>query len=145
MSNCRSGLGLPSSHPWRRFSGTRFSCVLHADWRMYQEQAVRDALSNKAMHAWVAESAGKVVAFVAATLHSDRLIGEIWMLAVDPEHQEVGVGTALTEFATDWLRDSGMQVAMVQTGGDAGHAPVRQVYAKSGYTLFPAAQYHKAL
>jgi GNAT superfamily N-acetyltransferase len=118
---------------------------LHGDWRIYQDQAVRDALSNNAMHVWVAEGVGKVVAFVAATLDSARLIGEIWMLAVDPEHQEVGVGTVLTEFATEWLRDSGMQVAMVQTGGDAGHAPARHVYEKSGYTLFPAAQYYKAL
>ncbi len=118
---------------------------LHGDWRIYQEQSVRDVLANDAMHAWVAESGRTVVAFVAATLHADRLIGEIWMLAVDPEHQEVGVGTALTQFATDWLRESGMKVAMVHTGGDPGHAPARRVYEQSGYTLFSAAQYYKAL
>ena len=125
--------------------GSEIFVRLHGDWRMYQEQSVRDALSNSAMHVWVADTGQRVVAFVAATVHSVRRIGEIWMLAVDPEHQERGVGSALTEFATDWLRDSGMQVAMVHTGGDAGHAPARRVYERSGYTLYPASQYYKAL
>ena len=67
------------------------------------------------------------------------------MLAVDPGAQDRGVGTALTEFATDWLRSSGMRVAMVGTGGDPGHAPARRVYEKAGYTLLPLARYFRAL
>lgn len=43
------------------------------------------------------------------------------MLAVDPDHQDAGLGTALTQSATDWLRGSGMRIAMVETGGDRGH------------------------
>jgi GNAT superfamily N-acetyltransferase len=72
-------------------------------------------------------------------------MGEIWMLAVDPDHQERGVGLALTEHATQWLRDAGMRVAMVETGGDAGHAPARQVYEKAAYTALPVVRYFKAL
>ncbi len=49
-------------------------------------------------------------------------IGEIYMLAVDPDHQGGGIGTALTEFALARIKDAGMAVAMVETGGDAGHA-----------------------
>src|SRR5207244_4454374 len=95
------------------------------------------------MRVWVAEADRRVVAFVAATLHRERLLGEIWMLAVDPDHQERGAGTALTEFATDWLRDSGMRVAMVETGGDSGHAPARRVYEKADYTPSPAVRYSR--
>ena len=118
---------------------------LHGDWRQYQAKAVRETLADRAMRVWVAEAERGVVAFVAATLHEERLIGEIWMLAVDPDDQDRGVGTALTEFATDWLRDSGMQVAMVETGGDPGHAPARRTYEKADYTLLPVARYFKAL
>ena len=118
---------------------------LHGDWRQYQERSVRDTLANSEMRVWVAEADQRVVAFVAATLHRERLLGEIWMLAVDPDHQERGVGTALTEFATDWLRASGMRVAMVETGGDSGHAPARRVYEKADYTPSPAVRYFKAL
>jgi len=38
-----------------------------------------------------------------------------------------------------------MKVAMVETGGDPGHAPARHVYEKAGYTLLPIARYYKNL
>jgi GNAT superfamily N-acetyltransferase len=67
------------------------------------------------------------------------------MLAVDPPHQRAGIGRALTEHATTTLRDAGMRVAFLSTGGDPGHAPARALYEHSGYRLFPSAQYFKAL
>ena len=118
---------------------------LHGDWRQYQEKDVRDTLADDATKVWVAEAARGVVGFVAAKLHSQRQIGEIWMLAVDPDEQGRGIGTALTEVATGWLREAGMTVAMVETGGDSGHAPARRVYEKAGYTLLTVARYFKAL
>lgn len=118
---------------------------LHGDWRQYQEKDVRDTLADDATQVWVAEAARGVVGFVAAKLHPERHIGEIWMLAVDPDEQGRGIGTALTEVATGWLREAGMTVALVETGGDSGHAPARRVYEKAGYTLLPVARYFKAL
>ena len=67
------------------------------------------------------------------------------MLAVDPAAQDRGTGTALTEFATAWLRDAGMRIAMVETGGDDGHAAARRVYERAGYALLPVARYFRAL
>jgi ribosomal protein S18 acetylase RimI-like enzyme len=118
---------------------------LHGDWRPYQEKAVRDTLADGATQVWVAEAARGVVGFVAAKLNPERHIGEIWMLAVDPDEQRRGIGTALTEVATGWLRDAGMAVAMVETGSDSGHAPARRVYEKVNYTVLPVARYFKAL
>jgi GNAT superfamily N-acetyltransferase len=66
-------------------------------------------------------------------------------LAVDPAHQRRGVGLALTDHATEWLRAAGMKVAAVGTGGDAGHAPAGKLYERSGYHLFPIAHYYKPL
>lgn len=118
---------------------------LHGDWRRYQEQAVRDTLADGTMLIWVAETARAVAGFVAAKLHPENRLGEVWMLAVDPDAQLRGLGTALTEFATDRLRDAGMVVAMIETGGDPGHAPARRVYEKANYTVLPVARYFKAL
>ena len=50
-------------------------------------------------------------------------------------------GTRLTTFALDRMRD----VAMVETGGDPGHAPARRSYEKAGFTLLPIGRYFKAL
>jgi len=118
---------------------------LHPDWREDQATAVRGTLANDAMQTWVAEDDQRVVAFVAVTLHRETHTGEIWMVAVDPKAQGQGLGTILTDHATDWLRGSGMRVAMIDTGGDAGHAPARRVYEKAGYTLLPVARYFKAI
>lgn len=72
-------------------------------------------------------------------------MGEIYMIAVDPNFQGRGIGTALIKFTLTWMRDAGMSVAMVETGGDPGHAPARRTYEKAGFGLFPVARYFKKL
>jgi ribosomal protein S18 acetylase RimI-like enzyme len=95
---------------------------------------------------WVAEVDGTAVGFVAVELHHpERSMGEISMLAVDPDHQGGGIGTALTEFALDRLKEAGMTVAMVETGGDPGHAAARRTYENAGCVLLPIARYFKNL
>jgi GNAT superfamily N-acetyltransferase len=126
--------------------GSELTIRLHGAWRRTQEMEVRDTVADEAMHVWVAETERGVVGFVAANMFdTERLIGEIFMLAVDPDGQHQGVGTALTEFATAWLHTSGMRVAMIGTGGDPGHAPARRVYERVGYTPIPMVRYFKAL
>src|SRR5262245_30104500 len=123
---------------------------LHGDWRQYQESAVRAVLADDAIRVWVAMAADhdagvRIAGFVAATLNVNRLIGEIVMLAVRPDEQNRGIGTGLTEFATDWLRAAGMHVAMVETGGDEGHAPARRCYERADYQPLPIARYFQPL
>ena len=129
----------------KQILGEELFDILRGDWRVSQEQAVRDVLADPAEHIWIAESGGMLVGWVAATLHDDSGIGEIYMIAVDPDAQNQGVGKALTDVATGWLRESGMRVALVETGGDEGHAPARRVYENAGYTALPAVRYFKAL
>jgi len=89
---------------------------------------------------------GAVVGFVAIELHRpERGMGEISMLAVDPDHQGGGIGTALTKFVLERLEEAGMKVAMVETRGDPGHAAARRTYEKAGYVLLPIARYFKNL
>jgi GNAT superfamily N-acetyltransferase len=118
---------------------------LRGDWRAGQATEVRDVLADPTHRVWVAEIDEEPLGFVAARLHNDSGVGEIYMIAVDPAAQGQGVGTALTEVATDWLRQSGMRVAMVETGGDPGHASARRVYEKANYTALPAVRFFKVL
>ncbi len=71
--------------------------------------------------------------------------GHTNIIAVDPDFQGQGIGSALIEFALEWMKDAGMSVAMVETGGDSGHAPARHTYEKMGFGLFPVARYFKKL
>ncbi len=107
---------------------------------------MRDVLTDSAQRVWIAEDGGeRAIGFVAARLHREQNLGEIYMIAVDPSAQGQGVGAALTRVATDWLRQSGTRVAVVETGGDRGHAPARRLYETAGYTALPAVRFFKSL
>jgi GNAT superfamily N-acetyltransferase len=114
-------------------------------WRASQQQAVEAVCADEDTHVWVAIEADATVGFVAVKLHTAASMGEIYMIAVDPDVQGRGIGTALTTFALDWIKDAGMTIAMVETGGDPGHAPARQTYEKAGFGLLPVARYFKKL
>ena len=129
-----------------RVLGSEIFRRLHPDWSEDQRRAVEDVCAALKGRVWVAEVDEAAVGFVAIELHHPKHgMGEISMLAVDPDYQGGGIGTALTGFALDRLKDAGMKVAMVETGGDPGHAAARRTYEKAGYVRLPIARYFKNL
>jgi ribosomal protein S18 acetylase RimI-like enzyme len=114
-------------------------------WRVSQQKAIEDVCTAKDTSVWVAIDAGSTVGFVAVKLHSEDSMGEIYMVAVDPDFQGRGIGSSLIEFALTQMKDAGMSIAMVETAGDPGHAPARHTYEKAGFELFPVARYFKTL
>jgi GNAT superfamily N-acetyltransferase len=114
-------------------------------WRVSQQKAVEEVCAAADTEVWVAIDSASTVGFVAVKLHVEDSMGEIYMVAVDPDYQRRGIGAALLEFALDWMKTAGMSVAMVETGGDPGHAPARFTYEKLGFGLLPIARYFKKL
>lgn len=114
-------------------------------WRVSQQKAVEDVCAVEDTNVWIAIDAGSTVGFVAAKLNLEDSMGEIYMVAVDPDFQGHGIGTALIEFALNWMKNAGMSVAMVETGGDPGHEKARRTYEKVGFELLPIARYFKKL
>jgi hypothetical protein len=43
------------------------------------------------------------------------------------------------------MQAAGMEIAVVETGGDPGHAPARAAYEALGFTLLPVARYFRML
>lgn len=82
---------------------------------------------------FVAVLDGKLIGFVAVSLDDQKKVGEIGLNAVDPDFAGQGIGTRLYEFALGEMRDAGMKVATVGTGGDPSHAPARRAYEKAGF------------
>ncbi|MEH1815113.1 MAG: GNAT family N-acetyltransferase [Nostoc sp.] len=117
----------------------------YPDWRVSQLHAVEGVCTAADTKVWVAIDSSSILGFVAVKLHHESSMGEIYMVAVDPDYQRQGIGTALMEFALDWMQVTGMSVAMVETGGDPGHAPARCTYEKLGFRLLPVARYFKKL
>lgn len=128
----------------RQLAGSGVFERQHPDWRSDQRAAVESACDDPAIEVLVAEVDGAVAGFVATTRRGDDL-GEIHMIAVAPDRQRRGVGRALTQAALERLRAQGLATAMVETGGDPGHAPARRLYEECGFTALPVARYFTTL
>jgi GNAT superfamily N-acetyltransferase len=122
-----------------------YRAFYRGDWRGAQRRAVEAVCSDPAVHVWVAVEQSRVAGFAALELHPEDRMGEIYMIAVDPDFQRRGVATRLMSHALDCFRQAGMSIAMVETGGDPGHAPARRAYEASGFRLLPVARYFKGL
>ena len=119
---------------------------LHPDWRVSQAEAVRSACTSDERDVFVAVADDRPVGFVAIGLDAfHERMGVIDIIGVDPDYQRQGIGSRLTEFATEHMRSRGMDIAVVETGGDAGHAPARAVYKQAGFALLPIARYFRLL
>ncbi len=144
---------------------------LFPHWEAAQADAVRDACRDDRHRTWIAEApgepageppgrpaagpadrpaaepgqGGRPVGFIVVAVRDDPPRGEIYMVAVDPGHQNRGIGLALVNFAVDRIAELGLPLAEIGTGGDPGHAPARHVYEKAGFTPVPLVRYYKAL
>lgn len=122
-----------------------YRALYQDDWRQAQRRAVESACADAAMHVWVALEDSETAGFIALKLHPDDRMGEIHMIAVDPDFQRRGIATALMNHADSWFKKAGMSIVMAETGGDPGHGPARRAYEAAGFTPFHAVRYFKSL
>ena len=115
------------------------------DWRAAQRSAVESVCADEDVRVWVASQESRSAGFVALKLHPEDRMGEIYMIAVDPDFQRRGIATSMTSHSLEWFKNAGMSIVMVETGGDPGHAPARRAYESSGFRLLPVARYFKTL
>lgn len=115
----------------------------YPDWRVTQREAVEAACAETAV--WVAVVDRAVAGFSALKLHRADRMGEIYMIAVDPDFQRRGIAKALTAHAMEQFREAGMTTAMVETGGDPGHEPARRTYEAAGFQAFPSVRYFRSV
>ena len=130
----------------RAVLGDRVFLHLHPDWAAGQAEAVRASCASDGLDVFVADVAGNPVAFAAVALNAyHQGMGALEILAVDPDHQRQGIASALIAHALRHLREQGMDIAVVETGGDPGHLPARAAYEATGFTLLPIARYFQLL
>jgi ribosomal protein S18 acetylase RimI-like enzyme len=110
-------------------------------WRIRQSRDIELFLESNNGLIWVAIASGSVVGWVGARLHPQDNMGEIYILAVDPDHQRRGIAQALMKRAMEQMRAAGMAIVMVETGDDPGHAPSRATYERAGFERWPVARY----
>ena len=96
------------------------------------EDADLEAVVAFSLDVWVAVVHGHPVGFVAVGLIDEDATraGEIHMIAVDPSHQGTGVAASLMDRAIAHIKAQGVDLAVIGTDGDPGHAPARGLYEK---------------
>jgi ribosomal protein S18 acetylase RimI-like enzyme len=130
----------------RQVLGDQIFLHLHADWKADQAEAVASSCTNPERDAFVALIDEQPVGFVTIALDGFREgMGVIDIIGVDPDYHRRGIATRLTSFALDHMQAAGMEIAVVETGGDPGHAPARAAYEALGFTLLPVARYFRML
>jgi len=140
----------PVYHSFEQVLGAKIYALLFPDWKKTQRVIVEKMCrEHEKTVVWVAEARGMITGFIAYTLNSQENgqenTGEVELLAVHPDYQNHGIGTELNHFALEKMKESGMKLAIVATGGDPGHAPARRTYEKAGYTALPGVRYYQDL
>ena len=144
------GAWTPVYHSFEQVLGPTIYSLLFPDGKKTQRAIVEKICrEHEKTLVWVAEAHAMMTGFIAYTLNSQENgqddTGEVELLAVHPDYQNHGIGTELNQFALEKMKESGMKLALVATGGDPGHAPARRTYEKAGYTALPGVRYYQDL
>ena len=112
-----------------------------------QKELLSSMLSSESKwDLYVAEVKNKIVGFVSVKVNMEAKVGEIGLNAVMPSYSGQGIGTKMYDFANTRMKDAGMRVATVATGGDESHALARRAYEKSGFNIkIPSVWYCRTL
>jgi GNAT superfamily N-acetyltransferase len=114
-------------------------------WDVRQSADIDAFLRDEGERVWVALLDDRVVGWVGVRLHEEDKMGEIYILAVDPDVQRKGIAPALLDKAHTFMREAGMAMVMVETGDDDGHIASRATYERAGFVRWPVARYFKQL
>ncbi len=114
-------------------------------WTERQRADIAQFLDVEGERAKVAVDGDVIIGWIGIRLHLQDRMGEIYILAVDPDRQRQGIANFLMKAAHAAMRSAGMVIVMVETGNDPGHAPSRAAYEAQGFERWPVARYFKPI
>lgn len=114
-------------------------------WEVRQRADIETILNDEPDSVDVAVVNGVPVGWVCTRIHPEDSMGEIYVLAVDPDRQRAGVARMLMARSYERAAAAGARLIMVETGDDRGHAPARAAYEADGFVRWPVARYFKDL
>ncbi|MGB7406177.1 MAG: GNAT family N-acetyltransferase [Pacificimonas sp.] len=110
-------------------------------WETRERRHVETMLADEDLSFLIAETDSILIGYCGLRVHIDDRMGEVHVIGVDPLHQRHGIGRALIDAALVRFRNRGLEIAMIETGADEGHASARASYEAMGFDRWDAVRY----
>jgi GNAT superfamily N-acetyltransferase len=134
LQHIRQAAFEPVFRSLREIVGAEIAAVAFARAEADQAKLLDDiCAAGSGHHVLVVTINGEIIGFVSFTTDAERRIGEIGLNAMHPDHAGRGLGTWMYRHAMARMKELGMALATVGTGGDPSHAPARRAYEKAGF------------
>ena len=134
MQRIRQAAFAPVFQSFREIVGERIATLALADADAEQAKLLEDICAADSGHRVLVVILGdEIVGFVSFTIDAAKRTGEIGLNAVHPDHAGRGIGTEMYDYVLARMKELGVAVATVGTGGDPSHAPARRAYEKAGF------------
>jgi len=124
----------PVFNSFRSIVGEKIAALAFTDADAEQARHLDEICAADSDHTvLVATVDGQTAGFVSYSIDAAKRTGEIGLNAVHPEYAGKGIGTWMYEHVLARMKELGMALAVVGTGGDSSHAPARRAYEKAGF------------
>jgi ribosomal protein S18 acetylase RimI-like enzyme len=134
LQRIRQAAFAPVFQSFRDIVGEQIAALALADADAEQAKLLDDICTADSGHRVLVVTLGdEIVGFVSFTIDAAKRTGEIGLNAVHPDQAGRGIGTEMYEYVLARMKELGMAVATVGTGGDPSHAPARRAYEKAGF------------
>lgn len=134
MQAIRRAAFAPVFASFRGLVGEPIAAIAFADADAEQARLLDEICAEASGHdVFVVAFGERVIGFASCKLDFERGIGEIGLNAIDPDCAGKGAGAWMYEKILAFMKERGMRIATVGTGGDASHAPARRAYRKAGF------------
>lgn len=136
----------PIHESFRQILGEKVFGLVYPDWKKSNTKYVKSLCKGKdKKNILVIERDNRIVGFISFFLDIKNKKGELGLNAVHPDYQNRGVGKKLYDHVLRYLKEQGIKLVEVSTGGDDSHLQARRAYEKCGFIELPLIKYYKAL
>jgi GNAT superfamily N-acetyltransferase len=147
LQHIRQAAFEPVFRSFREIVGAEIADVAFTHAEAEQAKLLDDiCAAGSGHHVFVVTVGGDIVGFVSFTTDAERRVGEIGLNAVHPDHAGRGLGTWMYQHVMARMKELGMALATVSTGGDPSHAPARRAFEKTGFgPVLPSTHLYKLI
>jgi len=136
----------PIHDGFERALGRELYLLVYPNWKASNESYLHSLCdTDECQRILVAEINSTVVGFIHFELQLDKASGRLGLNAVHPSWQRRGIASLMYSRVLEILRENGIKLVQVGTGGDEAHFPARRAYEKSGFSPIPVIHYYKKL